>query len=364
MRKFAKHTSLILLGLFLCSCSNGAPIRYETKDYIKELQWKENFLVCHFGDLHISGLTNFNYEFEWYKKVVYSNSNQKPDLIILNGDVFMNANKEGVRRTFEFFDSLDIPYVFNYGNHDLEGSYSPEFIEKTIANSRNCLNPSTPNDDVYGRSNFLINLVDNDDLKYQIFIMDSNSYKYDNYDDIHQDQIDWYERMLLDTHGYTQAPDVIDENTFTKSLFFCHIPPREFRTARDNFKDNNPGVRVLGDNFFDGREGIGHGNNETQLLNVLSKYQATTMIASNHDHENIFDLWYNHNQSSWPIRFIYGLKAGYSCYYADDLIGGTFYTLFENPKLSTHGNNLYFKDSMIYVPYEGEASVLWENSLA
>lgn len=364
MRKISKYSSIALLVTLLCSCASSGPIRYETKDYVKELAWKENFLVCHLGDLHISKLTNFDYEFAWYKKVIFANEGQTPDLIVLNGDVFMNADKEGVRRTFEFFDSLKIPFVFNYGNHDLEGAYSPKYLLDTIKNSSYCLNPHTPNDDVFGTSNFVINLMNNNELKYQVFIVDSNSYKYDGYDDIHQDQIDWYERMLLETHGYTTAPSVIDEDTFTKSLFFCHIPVREFRKARDNFKDNNPGVKVNGDNFCDSREGIGHGKNDTELMNVINKYKATTMIAANHDHENIFDLWYYHNDSTWPVRLIYGYKSGYSCYYTEDMIGGTFYTLFEESKKSIHGNDLYFKDTMIHVPYVGEGEVTWENSLA
>ena len=363
MRNLKKY-SLLLVSILLLSGCNNTPRHLSVEEYTHELSWKEGFTVCHLGDLHISGLTNFDQEFAWYKKVVFANGNEAPDLIILNGDVFMDANKEGVKRTFAFFDSLKIPYVFNYGNHDLEGAYSPEYIEKVIDNSTYCINPRTYNDDVYGRSNFLINLKDNDELKYQIFIMDSNSYKFDGYDDIHQDQIDWYERMLLESHGYETKPTTIDDNTFIKNLMFMHIPTREFRKARDNFKDNNPGVTVNGDDFCDSREGIGHGKNDTELLNVINEYRATTMIGANHDHENIFDLWYYHNNSSWPVRLVYGLKAGFSCYYTEDLIGGTFYTLYETPKKSAYGNDLYFKDTMIYVPYEGEVNVLWENSLA
>lgn len=363
MRKFGKYTSFTMLGLLLCSCSSGAPIRYETEAYVKELPWKENFLVCQLGDLHISRLTNFDHEFDWCKKVIYSKG-QTPDLIVLNGDIFMNANKDGVRRTFSFFDSLKIPYVFNYGNHDLEGSYHQNFIEQVISESSYCLNPSTPNDDVFGRSNFVINLNKDNELKYQIFIVDSNSYIYDAYDHIHQDQIDWYERTLLETHGFDSAPVNIDEDTFTKSLFFCHIPIREFETAYIDFENNNPNTKVNGDNFCDSREGIGSGKKETELMNVINKYKATTMVASNHYHENIFDLWYYHNDSTWPVRLIFGFKSGNACYHNEDLIGGTFYTLYEDAKKSAHGNDLYFKDTMMYVPYEGEAQIVWENSLA
>ena len=165
MNKIIKIPSLIVLGALLCSCSQGA-IRYEDKDYIKTLNWHDNFLVCHLGDLHLNIASDINKQLNYYEKVIYSYNNQKPDVVILNGDTFMNSNKECVTRLFNFFDNHKINFAFNYGNHDLQGSYSPDFIDKCLKNSQYALYADTPNDDVYGRSNLLINIEEQKDKQF------------------------------------------------------------------------------------------------------------------------------------------------------------------------------------------------------
>lgn len=365
MKKIIKFPSLLILFSLLCSCSNGA-INYKDVDYIKTLNWHEDFLVCHLGDLHLNVASDIQKQLDYYQKVIYSYNNQKPDVVILNGDTFMNSNKECVTRLFDFLDGLEIPYAFNYGNHDLQGSYSPDFIDNCLKNAQYALYADTPNDNVYGRSNLLINIKNNDELKYQIFLLDSNSYLGLEYDCIHQDQIEWYERMLLSTHGYSSAPNNIANDTFKKNLLFTHIPTLEFKKAYNEYKNNfDDNIPVLsGDDYCDMREGISASKKETRLFEYINKYKATTMIGVNHDHVNNTDLWYKEENSDWAVRLIYGQKAGISCYFDETNIGATFYQLFDTPKKSINGNDLYFNDIKMYVPYSGEAEILWQNELA
>lgn len=366
MKKLFRYSSIALLSALLCSCSQGA-IKYEDEAYIKELNWRENFLVCHLGDLHVSSSTNLEKQFNYYKKAVYSFNNEKPDVIILNGDNFMNSNKECVRKTLEFFNSLEIPFAFGYGNHDLQSMHSPDYIDNLLRNLQYALYADTPNDDVYGRSNVAINIKDNGVSKYQIYLIDSNSYLRSEYDCIHQDQIDWYERMVLATNGYDEAPSNITKDTFTKSMIFTHIPTKEFKEAYDNYLARYEGKEkpiINGDEYVDMREGVSCSPYDTNLMDYINKYKSTVMIGANHDHVNNTDFWYKSEGSDWDLRLIYGQKAGFSCYFDEDNIGASFYQLYDSPKKSKHGNDLYFNDIKMYVPYEGEAKIIWQNELA
>ena len=366
MKNIIKFPSLFLVGLLLCSCSTGV-VRYNDEDYVKTLAWHEDFLVCHLGDLHLSVATDLTKQFQYYEKVIYSYNNTKPDVIVLNGDTFTNANKECVYRLFDFLDGLQIPYAFSYGNHDLQGSYNPEYIDQCLKNSQYALFANTPNDGVYGRSNVAINIKDGDELKYQIYLIDSNSYIGLDYDCIHQDQIDWYERMLLSTHGYSEVPSNIDKTTFVKNLMFTHIPTYEFETAYNSYLSRNSGNETPSsdkDEYCVMGEGVSYSTIRTNLFEYINKYKATAMVGVNHDHINNTDIWYKEDNSDWYVRLVYGLKTGISSYFDGDNIGASFYTLYDSPKKSIHGNDLYFKDVKMYVPHVGEASILWQNELA
>lgn len=370
--------ALAVLSCLLCSCA-PSNIHYETEDYKTVLPWKEGFTICQLNDLHLSTSSNLNQEFEYFRKVIFSNVGTNPDLIILDGDSFMDANREIVDKTISFFDGLNIKYAFTYGNHDLQGFYSSNYINQALLSAKNAIykNPSSRGqDDVYGRSNYFIDLKDGNTLKWQLFLLDSNTYYNTSYDVIHDDQVEWYKRCLIEENGYDASTidvNTIDGSTFAKSLAFFHIPTTEFKTAIDEFKTVSPNSKTYLDQYCDARESVSLGDNPTQkgnIIQVMQEYKSTVGIGVGHDHINNTDIYYS-GSSDWPIRLIYGMKTGRGIYHDEDMIGGCFYTLHQDKTINTIATDginhidrdVYFDLKMIYVPYSSDIAnaTIWES---
>lgn len=243
----------------------------------------------------------------------------------------------------------------------MQGSYTSNFIRQELKKGEYSVFKDQDNDDVFGNSNYVINLVQGSKLAFQVYIFDSNSFIFGDYDNIHQDQVDWYERMVLSTNGYTSKPEVIDENTFVKSLAFFHIPTQEFQIAIDDFKNKNgEDVHVDGDNFCIVNESVSFANEPTTLIDKMQELKSTVGIGVAHDHINSTDIWYS-GDSDWPIRLIYGNKAGNNIYFQEDMMGATFFTINESLTTSKNGNTLYFNLTKVLLNYENEVSIEWEN---
>ena len=196
MKKIFKNCSFLFMVGLLTSCQ-AQPNKVELKDYIDEsLTFKENFTICSLNDIHLSFLSDLKTDFEYIETVIYSRcqtegltkDEAKPDMLVLNGDVFMDANKKTVTEFFKFIDSLNIPFAYTYGNHDLQGLYGETFIDSQIKKCKNSL-LKNPKDDVFGDSNYVVNIKDGVKTKWQIYMFDSNTYANFAYDNIHEDQI-------------------------------------------------------------------------------------------------------------------------------------------------------------------------------
>jgi len=354
--------------LLLTSCGNLK--RYPSDKYETELKWKENFIVCHLGDLHISTLTNLPKTFEYLDKLIYSYdalSLKIPDVIVLNGDTFMDADKYVVDTVLDHINSWNIPFAFTYGNHDKQGLYSSNYINQKLLSLKNSVLKNPENDDVYGDSNYYINLRDYNDaskLKYQLYFLDSNTYVNMKYDSVHDNQIEWYKRTVIENNQGKNA------NEYAPSLMFMHIPTEQFVTAIDDFdekynKDNPNPVTKVKDDYSDCLKKVSSCETPTNLFNTIQELKSTVGICVNHDHINNTDLKYKGN-GDWPVRLIYGSKSSTEIYYEERTLGACFYTLFSSPKVSKRDstNSLYFSLRRVHLSYNQlieERTILWEN---
>lgn len=368
-----KTKKLVSIGAFvslLCSCSTSGGVRYEIDEYKTDLVWKEGFTICQLNDLHLSTLSNLDEEFDYYKQLVKSNDGALPDFIVLNGDTFMDANQRIVDRTVEFFDDLGVSYAFTYGNHDTQGFYSDNYINKKLLESDVSVykNPNSQGkDDVFGNSNYFVNLMDGSDLKWKLVFMDSNSYYDWDYDAIHDDQIDWYEQAILESSGYKEIPAVVDENTFAKSLLFIHIPTPEFQDEITKFENANPGAKIKDDEYCDVRESVSSGVNKhsnKNILDTIQEYKSTVSIGVGHDHTNNTDLLYE-KDSGWPVHLICGMKSSQGIYHNKDIMGAAFYTLHSTKRVNSFSNDVYFDLKFVSLQYKEDSDkgvTLWSTS--
>jgi hypothetical protein len=269
-----------------------------------------------------------------------------PDVILLNGDTFMDANKYVVKRTINYLDSLDIPFGFTYGNHDFEGSYGRNYFQSLLNKCNNSLNLEL-NDNVYGDTNFAINLMEDDEIKWQIIAMDSNSYSLIGYDGFHDDQVAWYEEQ-------------VKSSNYAPNILFAHIPVAEFYDAwnKDSLDASNgqeefmisPGKDYNGKSTWWMMEGVSNAPREDNLYEKMVELGTRTkgMVVA-HDHINNTDFHYDPENDGKKIRFIYGTKTCDNIYYDERMMGCSFYSL---------NNDETFDILRVNVNYKGDTFVM------
>ena len=240
--------------------------------------------------------------------------NERPDLIILTGDiVYGEFDDSGVvwTRIVQFMDSFDIPWAPIYGNHDNETAKGVEWQNAQLEAAKNCL---FKKGSVTGNGNYSIGIVDGSGkIKRIIYMLDSHGCIGARGAGLADDQIAWFKGVsnAVDTAYGEEVP-----------AFACyHIPSLDFQTAIEkkygyasDSKFNLDGVGVDGD-YGQKNETIAHFHVE-----VAEHLKSANVdgVFSGHDHVNNYSILYD------GIRYTYGTKTG--CYDAHNptILGGTW----------------------------------------
>ena len=296
-------TLACLLGL--CSCGHSL-VRYSSEDYILELPYKEDFRILQLSDIHLAAKDNRKLHYDFLNLTI---SDSDADLIVLDGDIFTFASRSSAKELFAFIDSYGIPWTVTFGNHDEQCYFSIDWLTEQLNNyGSNCIFVDLQDDDVFGNSNFVINLVENDSVTEQIILMDSNRYnfgEYVGYDYIKQSQIDWYERLVNATA--VQAGKVVP------SILFFHIPLPEFQDAWEAVQSRNPDA-VL--EYGERREDSTPPQYNSGLFDKIISLGSTNGIFVAHDHLNDYRILYK------GIYLAYGVHSTNRVYYDDGCLGG------------------------------------------
>lgn len=324
MKKVYNTLASLLSVLTLASCA-GSPEALTYEHYKKrDLDYQENFRVLQMTDIHFGLATNFAEEWVYFDTLI---GLAKPDLMILTGDMFMNASVDVVNQLYNYMDSKDIPWTVTFGNHDRQGFYTPQFIEgqATYDSYDNCLYVN-PDDNVNGHGNHYINIVSGADVEWQVIMLDSGSYHslgatYD-YDVIHEDQIAWYEDVIKETNKVQFDVDdfaLVPPANVIPSVAFFHIPLFEYVDAYEAWEAS--GVDEDMDSGFYQDSGIWHGYYNSGFFAKAKELGSTRGMFVGHDHTNNFAIEYQ------DIVLSYGVKTGRGIYHDPEMIGGQVITL-------------------------------------
>ena len=205
MKKIGLGLALVSL-LTIPSCSNAIVDYHDhLNEYVERMNtYHDGFTIVQLTDLHWEIMTDVVGQRQYVQNLIDAIIAKKGpiDLIELTGDQFMFFDMAVIQDFIDFMESLNIPYAVLNGNHDRQGRAHPDWISNQYRNAENCLYRQLDNDNVYGTSNFVINLYDNEsstDCKWQIVNLDSGADYADNsfgigmtYDYIRQDQADWW----------------------------------------------------------------------------------------------------------------------------------------------------------------------------
>ena len=203
--------SLPLFTLTLTSCAQQIDWSTNLGAYLYEMEYHSGFNILQLTDIHWNVNSSTASSKQYLDKVLAEADKHVTggiDLVELTGDQFMLANTYHVKTFVEYFETKAVEYGFMYaiiwGNHDRHGMYSPNWLADKYREAPHCIYIE-PEDNLYGRSNYVINLKDGTDVKWQIYNLDSGASFSEsplaigrNYDYIRDDQVNWFkaERAL------------------------------------------------------------------------------------------------------------------------------------------------------------------------
>lgn len=329
----------ILFALPIITCSLASCVgtaHYEPFRYRTSVEWtdsnEKDFNILQLCDIHLGQSDLYEKHFKLMDLTI---KDADPDLIVLNGDSFTYADKGLVAKLFSFIDSYNVPWTFAFGNHDDQGYFADNYIQRLLGDNKLFKNVKFVNledDDVTGRSNFCIDIWKKDEINgvdksmFQVFILESHNYNFDTmkYDFIKQNQIDWYERMVLDAkekNGGVVVP----------SAMYFHIPLPEFFTAWNELKgktDNLHNARVP-ENFDPNAstDEFGGGplpSSDTHLFDKVKELGSTKAISVAHDHINDSVIIYD------EVALCFGVHATDRIYYDAKKLGGQVISINHN----------------------------------
>lgn len=327
--KTNKLISIGMLSLLCFSCSSNKT--YTLEDYIKTIEFgsKSSLNVLQLADIHFSFASDLELQKKYLQTLI---SKSEADIVIMTGDQVLSGNANSYTSLLDIIEESSCSYfAFVYGNHDEQGLYDKLFPIREGLKRNKCLNTYL-DDDLFGDTNFVINIKDGSSLPWQIYGLDSGSLKQGSfatpYDVIHDEQIDWYENEV-------KLAKSIDPSS--KSLTFFHIPLWEseyaYRHALGKNSETDPGHvgRYSGtmkekDYYV---EGLGEtrvyaGYKRTSMFAKMEELGSTKAVFNGHDHKNDFcaEYYLDESKSDDPIALCYGLKSGNGLSYLDEMQGG------------------------------------------
>ena len=290
---------------------------------------------------------------------------EKPDLVVITGDLVYPVpfqagtfnNGISTDMVITLLEKLGVYYTVCFGNHDSElySDYTREKIADKYANPdlKYSLFQKGP-EDVDGYGNQVIKVKNSKGIVTNAFFtIDSHSYidgdflgiqwKYDN---IHENQIEWYKECVLAIDAANKAVDP-DCPMFT-SLCFFHIPLEEYGIAWQEYKANGykdtENVKHFAGGYYEKDEKSYCGVYSDNFFETALELGSTKGIFCGHDHENNASIEYK------GIRLTYGMSIDYLAYtgiYKKGAQRGcTVITLSKDGELSVSLEN-YYQDKYV-----------------
>ena len=295
-------------------------------------------------------------------------SAEKPDFVIATGDISYPVpfqagtfnNKSGAKLFAELMESLGVYWTAAFGNHDTEAYsyYDREQITEFYSSYPHCLLQSGP-DDVDGSGNQVFNIVNSDGIiTRSLIVVDSHSYidgdifgiewKYDN---IHDNQIEWYENTIKELNAKNAEKAV---STAVPSSVFLHIPLSEYKDAwteyaANGFKDTE-NVKLNYGTAGETGEIVYSGIHEDGFFEKMQELGSTDSVFCGHDHLNNFSVKYK------GINLTYSYSVDYLAYIGIKKLGSqrgcTVINIAPDGSIDFSAQNYYQDKYVSYYPKE------------
>ncbi len=287
--KTAKTFTLIILV-----CLISASVAFSQSGQTLRFNSDGTFKIVQFTDIHLSYNTSkSDSALALIRKVI---SEEKPDLIIVTGDVVCSANtrETWIEVTKPFIDS-HTPWAVVLGNHDDEFELKRAEIIALIEKLPYCMTVNGP-DEIAGNGNYVMKISSSqaDATAALLYCFDSHSYStikgLKGYGWISFNQVQWYRQQ-------SEVFKIENGNKPLPALSFLHIPLPEYKeikslntTAGDN--NENPCSPLI----------------NTGLFAAMKEMGDVIGVFAGHDHVNTYI------GCLYDICLGYGCKTGYENY--------------------------------------------------
>ena len=289
------------------------------------------FKVMHLTDVHLGGsFISTKDDKKAMNAVAAMIATEQPDLVVVTGDISFAVpwaatlnNKYAHDMFIRFMENLGVYWTVTFGNHDSElyNYYTRSDVAGFYENEslKYCLFDRGP-DDIFGECNHAITVRNSAGLITEgIIMIDSNSYTDEDifgfkwvYDNIHQDQIDWYKETIESHNAHNKSinPDI---DTTVESLVFMHIPIMEVRDANHEYinagnKDTDDVKHLFGE--IGEKDPYVYCSEEAEeMFETMVELGSTEAIFYGHDHVNNILLEYK------GIKLCYGYSVDYFAYW-------------------------------------------------
>jgi len=331
-----------LVNLVVASANKKLAASYETVGYEEQLvpqkdesgDWvfttDREFRIMQLSDIHFGGgWLSASKDSSAMTAVATMIKAEKPDLVVITGDIaypvpFQSGtanNETGAVYMAKLMESLGVYWTVSLGNHDSEAYsfYDREEVSEFYLNEEysHCIYEIGP-DDIDGFGNQIIKVKNSQGLITQaLFVLDSHSYIdgdyfgiFWKYDDIHDNQIEWYKQSVEKMNAENEK--ISGKTETVKSLAFFHIPLEEYRFAWEEFAANGykDTENVKYNYGMVGETGklIYSGIYENNLFETMIELGSTQGVFCGHDHLNNFSVNYK------GIDLTYGYSVDYLAY--------------------------------------------------
>ncbi|OME87896.1 metallophosphoesterase [Paenibacillus sp. FSL A5-0031] len=272
------------------------------------------FTIIQFTDMHIKNGIEPDKDVQTLAVIQQLIASQKPDLIVLTGDVISSYDTEdqeaAFRRAIADVVQSGIPFAVIYGNHDTEKGITRQRLNEVLKEYSNNLSEDGPKD-IHGVGNYALTVAgsaseEDTAVLYFFDSGDSAPESVGGYEWIHPDQVHWYcsESNKLAQKNGSALP----------GLAFFHIPIPEYEQVWQEGKCiGNKGEEVCCPKLNSG------------LFTAMLEQGDVMGTFAGHDHDN------DYVGELHGIRLCYGRATGFNTYGELDR-GARIITLFEGKR--------------------------------
>ena len=294
---------LVALLLVLSSISSvlSQTITQPKSDYFEIiLDQKENqpIRVLQVTDLHIGSQGFWKQDLISFERIKRLVEMHDPDIIAITGDLFTGEKPYGsllAAFAVQFFDGLDRPWLYTFGNHDPEGGFGRDDIFEIFdASEWGIIGFHPAPGEIKKKYDYLVDvkLGQDETPVWQFYAFDSGSKK--GFKSIKADQLKWYKRYS----NITKAK----YNKQIRAISFFHIPLIQYQYLVDD-----KSLSFEGEN----REKVYYEEDDGSVYDTFVEVGNIEATFCGHDHYN--NYW---GEYKGGIILAYGFISGESTNYA------------------------------------------------